>query len=113
MIFTALTFEGNSWLITYDNIMSTVCLPFSYISQISKKNHVIKKLKSSLHQMEKLSEDFVSRTQQDAEKQSQADVKASEGKQTRLQQEFNQLTVQLNNLIIENKEAESALRKVH
>ena len=63
--------------------------------------------------MEKLSEDIVTRTQQDAEKQSQSDVKASEGKQTRLQQEVNQLTVQLNNSILENKEAESALRKVH
>ncbi|XP_067087650.1 dynein regulatory complex protein 10 [Osmerus mordax] len=80
-------------------------------TEIGKKNEVIKKLKSSLHQMEKISEDFVLRMQQDAEKQSQSDAKTSEGKQSRMQQEANQLRVQLNNLIAENREVETTLRK--
>lgn len=73
---------------------------------------MIKILKSTLHQEERISEDFVSRTQQDAEKQSQSDTKTWEGKQTGMQQVIHQLKVQLNNLILENREAETALRKV-
>uniref|UniRef100_A0A8C7L969 Dynein regulatory complex protein 10 n=1 Tax=Oncorhynchus kisutch TaxID=8019 RepID=A0A8C7L969_ONCKI len=69
------------------------------------------KLKSSLHQMEKISEDFVLRTQQDADKQNQSDAKTSEGRRARMQQEANQLRVQLNNLISENREVETSLRK--
>ncbi|KAM4616805.1 dynein regulatory complex protein 10 [Polymixia lowei] len=80
-------------------------------TEISKKNDVIKKLKSSLHQMEKCSEDLVLRMQQDADKQSQSDTKTSEGKQTCMKKEITQLTIQLNNLILENREAEAALRK--
>ncbi|XP_020345727.1 dynein regulatory complex protein 10 isoform X1 [Oncorhynchus kisutch] len=80
-------------------------------AETSKKNEVIRKLKSSLHQMEKISEDFVLRTQQDADKQNQSDAKTSEGRRARMQQEANQLRVQLNNLISENREVETSLRK--
>nr|XP_046206886.1 dynein regulatory complex protein 10 isoform X2 [Oncorhynchus gorbuscha] len=73
-------------------------------AETSKKNEVIRKLKSSLHQMEKISEDFVLRTQQDADKQNQSDAKNSQGRRARMQQEANQLRVQLNNLISENRE---------
>lgn len=69
-------------------------------------------MKSSLHRMEKISEDFVLRTQQDADKQNQSDAKTSEGRRARMQQEANQLRVQLNNLISENREVETSLRKV-
>lgn len=57
-------------------------------------------------------EEFVVRTQQDAEKQSQSDKKTSEGKRARLQQEANQLRAELNNVIAANRERELELRKV-
>uniref|UniRef100_A0A673LSD7 Dynein regulatory complex protein 10 n=1 Tax=Sinocyclocheilus rhinocerous TaxID=307959 RepID=A0A673LSD7_9TELE len=70
-------------------------------------------LRSSLHQMEKGLEDFIVRTQQDAEKQSQSDTKTSEGKRTRLQQETSQLRAQLNNVTAADRERELALRRVY
>lgn len=63
--------------------------------------------------MEKGLEDFIIRTQQDAEKQSQSDTKTSEGKRARLQQENSQLRAQLNNVTAEDRERELALRKVY
>uniref|UniRef100_A0A8C1PD01 Dynein regulatory complex protein 10 n=1 Tax=Cyprinus carpio TaxID=7962 RepID=A0A8C1PD01_CYPCA len=68
-------------------------------------------LRNSLHQMEKGLEDFIVRTQQDAEKQSQSDTKTSEGKRARLQQEASQLSAQLNNVTAEDRERELALQK--
>ncbi|KAL7838868.1 hypothetical protein AOLI_G00272720 [Acnodon oligacanthus] len=79
--------------------------------EISRQNEAIRRLKGSLYQKDKSSEDFVARTQKDAQRQNESDQKTSEGKQTRLQQEASQLRVQLNNLITEHKEAELALRK--
>lgn len=73
----------------------------------------VDQLGSSLHQMENGLEEFVVRTQQDAEKQSQSDKKTSEGKRARLQQEANQLRAQLNNVIAANRERELELRKVY
>ncbi|KAM3838145.1 dynein regulatory complex protein 10-like [Diretmus argenteus] len=80
-------------------------------TEISKKNDVIKKLNSSLHQMEKMSENFILRTQQDADKQSQSAVKTSEAKQTRMQHKIDQLNIQLSNLILENQKEEKVLRE--
>ncbi|CAL8248233.1 unnamed protein product [Merluccius merluccius] len=80
-------------------------------AKISKQDAVITKLQSSLQQREKSSRDFVLRTQQDAEKQSQSDTKTWEGRQTRMQQEVDQLTLQLNTLVLQNREIETALRK--
>ncbi|KAL2095382.1 hypothetical protein ACEWY4_010101 [Coilia grayii] len=76
-----------------------------------RKNLTIRHLKNSLHQMEKISEDFVVRTRQEAEKQNQSDQKASDGRQQRMQQEVNLLRMQLSNLITENREVEMGLRK--
>uniref|UniRef100_A0A671MTK8 Dynein regulatory complex protein 10 n=1 Tax=Sinocyclocheilus anshuiensis TaxID=1608454 RepID=A0A671MTK8_9TELE len=72
---------------------------------------LLHQLRNSLHQMEKGLEDFIVRTQQDAEKQSQSDTKTSEGKGARLQQEASQLRSQLNNVTEEDRERELALRK--
>ncbi|KAJ8005683.1 hypothetical protein DPEC_G00120470 [Dallia pectoralis] len=80
-------------------------------AEIFKKQEVVRKLKDSLEQMKTMSEDFLLRTQQDAVKQSQSDAKASEGKRVSLLQEANKLRLQLNNLIAENREGETALRK--
>lgn len=57
-------------------------------------------------------EEFVVRTQQDAEKQSQSDKKTSDGKRARMQQEASQLRTQLNNAITASREREQDLRKV-
>ncbi|XP_051967287.1 dynein regulatory complex protein 10 [Xyrauchen texanus] len=78
------------------------------ISTLTKKMH---QLKSSLHRMEKGLEEFVVRTQQEAEKQSQSDKKTSEGKTACVQEEANQLRAQFKNVIAENRERELALRK--
>ncbi|KAK1156643.1 dynein regulatory complex protein 10 isoform X1 [Acipenser oxyrinchus oxyrinchus] len=80
-------------------------------TEISKKNEMIRQLKSSLHQTEKLSDDFLKKTGQESDKQLQSDQKASEVKCGKLQQEITQLRSQLNNLITENCESELALRK--
>ncbi|XP_010894647.2 dynein regulatory complex protein 10 [Esox lucius] len=80
-------------------------------AEIFKENEVVRKLKDSLEQMKTISEDFVLRTQQDADKQRQSDAKTSEGKRICLLQEANQLRLQLNNLIAENHQGEIALRK--
>ncbi|TRZ02080.1 hypothetical protein DNTS_016497 [Danionella cerebrum] len=68
-------------------------------------------LRSTLQQKEKALQEFVGRTQQDAEKQTHSDQKTSEGKRARLQQEASQLNSQINNLIAANREAEVELRK--
>ncbi|KAF4113475.1 dynein regulatory complex protein 10 [Onychostoma macrolepis] len=80
-------------------------------TEISTLNNKVQQLRSSLHQMEKGLEDFIVRTQQDAEKQSQSDTKTSEGKTARLQQEASQLRAQLNNETAEDRERELVLRK--
>ncbi|KAL4646493.1 IQ domain-containing protein D-like [Arapaima gigas] len=79
--------------------------------KISTKNDIIRNLKSSLNQMERICEEFVLRTEQDADKQSLSDRKASEARQMRLQEEAKALRVQLNNLVAANRDLEMALRK--
>ncbi|XP_018959655.2 dynein regulatory complex protein 10-like isoform X2 [Cyprinus carpio] len=80
-------------------------------TEISTLTNKVHQLRTSLHQMEKGLEDFIARTQQDAEKQSQSDTKTSEGKRARLQQEGSQLRAQLNNVTAADRERELALRK--
>jgi len=80
--------------------------------QIKTRNDVIRRLQADLHQIEKFSEEHIRRTKSEAEKQEAADVKNSEGKRQKLQQDVNQLKTQLQNLIAEHREREQALRKV-
>ncbi|XP_048841836.1 dynein regulatory complex protein 10 isoform X2 [Brienomyrus brachyistius] len=80
-------------------------------AEISNKNEIIYNLKTSLYHMKKSMLDFVTHTQNDAEKQSQSDRKISEGRCVQLQQEVNQLHIQLSNLIAENRGYETVLRK--
>ncbi|KAJ8414049.1 hypothetical protein AAFF_G00066470 [Aldrovandia affinis] len=79
--------------------------------EISKKNQVIRKLKTSLLQMQKMSEDFATRTLKAAENQNLSDRKTSEGRCSSMQQEVNQLRAQLANLITENRDVELTLRR--
>lgn len=69
-------------------------------------------LKSSLDEMENGMEDFMVRSQQEAEKQIQSDKKTSEGKSAQVQQEANQIRTQLNTVISQDRERELELRKV-
>ncbi|XP_046347833.1 dynein regulatory complex protein 10-like [Haliotis rufescens] len=79
--------------------------------EIRKKNDVIRRLQADLHQIEKFSEEHIRRVKTEAEKQEAADVKNSEGKRQKLQQEINQLRTQLQNLTMEHRESEQELRK--
>ena len=87
-------------------------LSFCCAFQISKRNDEIRRLKADLHQIEKFSEEHIRRTKSEAEKQQQADTKNSEGKQSKLQTELQQLKTQLANNTSEHRESELALRKV-
>ena len=73
---------------------------------------MIRRLQADLHQIEKFSEEHIRRTKSEAEKQEAADLKNSEGKRIKLQQEDQQLKVQLQNLITEHRDGEQGLRRV-
>ncbi len=73
---------------------------------------MIRKLQGDLHQIQKYSEEHIKKTKSEAEKQEASDVKASEGKKTKLQQEITQLRTQLQALTSEHRQSEQTLRKV-
>ncbi|KAI7813646.1 dynein regulatory complex protein 10 [Triplophysa rosa] len=79
-------------------------------TEISTLTLTINQLKSSLDEMEKGLEEFVVRTQQEAEKQNQSDKKTSEGRRAHVQQEVNQMRAQLNAVIAQYMERELKLR---
>ena len=85
-----------------------ICIDF----QIRKKNDIIRRLQSDLHQFEKFSEEHIRRTKSEAEKQEASDIKNSDGKKVKLQQETQQLKAQLQSLVTEHRENEQTLRKV-
>lgn len=78
--------------------------------EIRKKNDIIKRLQTDLHQIEKFSDENIRRTRAEAEKQEIADSKNSDQKIQKLQTEINQLQTQLNNAVTENREKEADLR---
>ncbi|RUS72393.1 hypothetical protein EGW08_019853, partial [Elysia chlorotica] len=78
--------------------------------EIRKKNEIIKRLQTDLHQIEKFSDENIRRTRAEAEKQEIADTKNSDQKTQKLQAEINQLQNQLNNAISEHREIEADLR---
>ncbi|XP_015683750.1 dynein regulatory complex protein 10 [Protobothrops mucrosquamatus] len=79
--------------------------------EISKKNTVIKDLKSHLHSLAKFSESQIQRTRAEAEKQHKTEVRTSQTKCGKLQQELQQLRAQFNALVVEDRESELNLRK--
>uniref|UniRef100_A0A4W3HLT4 Dynein regulatory complex protein 10 n=1 Tax=Callorhinchus milii TaxID=7868 RepID=A0A4W3HLT4_CALMI len=81
-------------------------------NEVLKKNDIIRKLKTNLHQLELFSEDYIRQTKLEAEKQQQADMKASELKVTKLQEMITDRRANLTNMITEHRDAELALRKV-
>ncbi|XP_016058528.1 PREDICTED: IQ domain-containing protein D [Miniopterus natalensis] len=80
-------------------------------AEVEKENFVIQELKNHLHQVLKFSESSLLRTRQEAEKQQKADFRASQARVAKIQQDILQLHSQLHNLVMENREAEQALRK--
>ncbi|KAM9440706.1 dynein regulatory complex protein 10 [Clarias gariepinus] len=77
---------------------------------IGKKKEAIRRIKVSLHQMEREWEEFVQSMQKKAEQQHQSDLRNSEVKQLRLREEANQLRAQLENLVAQNRERKTTLR---
>lgn len=86
--------------------------PLVFLAQVEKENFVIQELKNHLHQVLRLSENNLLRTKQEAEKQQKADFRASQARAAKIQQEILRLRSQHHNLVVENREAEQALRKV-
>lgn len=86
--------------------------PLFFLAQVEKENFVIQELKNHLHQLPKLSENSLLRTKQEAKKQQKADFRASQARVAKTQQEILLLQAQFNSLVVENWEAEQALRKV-
>ncbi|CAI9157131.1 unnamed protein product [Rangifer tarandus platyrhynchus] len=80
-------------------------------AEVEKENFVIQELKNHLHQVLKFSENSLQRTKQEAEKQQKADFRASQARAAKIQQEILVLQSQFHNLVMENWEAEQALRK--
>ncbi|KAF6278016.1 IQ motif containing D [Rhinolophus ferrumequinum] len=81
-------------------------------AEVQKENFVIQELKNHLHQVLRFSENSLLRTKHEAEKQQKADVRASQARVAKIRQEIQQLRSQFHNLLMENREAEQALRKV-
>uniref|UniRef100_A0A8C3X809 Dynein regulatory complex protein 10 n=1 Tax=Catagonus wagneri TaxID=51154 RepID=A0A8C3X809_9CETA len=80
-------------------------------AEVEKENFVVQELKNHLHQVLKFSENSLLRTKQEAEKQQKADFRASQARVAKIQQEILLLRSQFHNLVMENREAEQALRK--
>ncbi|XP_030716328.1 dynein regulatory complex protein 10 [Globicephala melas] len=80
-------------------------------AEVEKENVVIQELKNHLHQLPKLSENSLLRTKKEAKKQQKADFRASQARVAKTQQEILLLQAQFNSLVMENWEAEQALRK--
>ncbi|KAL7986766.1 hypothetical protein Chor_013049 [Crotalus horridus] len=70
-----------------------------------------KYLKSHLHSLAKFSESQIQRTRAEAEKQHKTEVRTSQTKCGKLQQELQQLRAQFNALVVEDRESELNLRK--
>ncbi|ESO91687.1 hypothetical protein LOTGIDRAFT_83213, partial [Lottia gigantea] len=79
--------------------------------EIRKKNEVIRRLQADLHQIEKFSEEHIRRVKAEAEKQETSDVKNSEGKRQKLQQDINHLRTQFQSMTAEHRENEQELRR--
>lgn len=79
--------------------------------EVEKENFVIQELKNHLHQLLKFSEKSLLHTKREAERQQKADFRASQARVAKMQQEVQLLRSQFHSLVMENWEAEQALRK--
>uniref|UniRef100_A0A8C8R9Q1 Dynein regulatory complex protein 10 n=1 Tax=Pelusios castaneus TaxID=367368 RepID=A0A8C8R9Q1_9SAUR len=91
--------------------LAFLMVPLFFWVQIMKKNAAIRDLKSHLLHLEKFSESHIQRTKQEAEKLQKGELRVSQAKCDKIQQDIHQLRAQLSVLITENRESELALRK--
>lgn len=96
----------NNLLSTADLFPVSSVVSFSFLSQISEKKTEIEYLQHSLQSCIQKANMLETVTQ------SNTDIKPSD-EEVRLTQEINQLKIQLNNLILENKKAERELQEVN
>ncbi len=82
------------------------------LSQITKKNAEIKRLKSTIKGVVNLAEDRNRRVKVDAHNQQMQDNQNHESKVGKLQEEIALLTKKLQDMTAENREKEQNLRKV-
>lgn len=74
---------------------------------------MIKDLKNSMETVDECSKDNLLQVKLEGEKQQKEELRASQAKCARLQQDIQQLEEQLNKLILEHRVSELALRKVN
>ncbi|NXV45545.1 DRC10 protein, partial [Uria aalge] len=79
--------------------------------EIHKKDNVIKDLKTSMQDLTKDCKASIQHIKQEAEKQQEEELQASQGRCARLQQDIQQLGAQLDALVVEHRAPELALRK--
>ena len=82
------------------------------LSQITKKNAEIKRLKSSIKGVVNLAEDRNRRVKVDAHNQQMQDKQSHDSKASALKEEISVLTKKLQDLTAENGDKEQSLRKV-
>ena len=83
-----------------------------HILKIEKLNDMIKHLKTSIQDVEKNAEDQSHRIISDAAKAESVEIKNSDGKRAKLQQEILQLKQSLQSNLTIHRENELAMRKV-
>ncbi|XP_015733819.1 dynein regulatory complex protein 10 isoform X1 [Coturnix japonica] len=79
--------------------------------EIQNKDNMIKDLKNSMETVDECSKDNLLQIKLEGEKQQKEELRASQAKCARLQQDIQQLEEQLNKLILEHRVSELALRK--
>ena len=82
------------------------------LSQVRKKNDIIKHLQADLHQIDRCSKENISHLRQEAEKQEVTDEKNSVVKCQKLQLDSSQMRLQLQSDITQHRETEYEFRRV-
>lgn len=101
-------------------MVSCTCVSVAYLlnftlhvnEQISKRNDIIRRLKNDIYNVEKTAEEQSRRIITEAAKQDASEMKTSDGKKSKLQQEIIELKKKLESDTLAHRESELALRKV-
>jgi len=80
-------------------------------NEISKRNDIIRRLKNDIYNVEKTAEEQSRRIITEAAKQDASEMKTSDGKKSKLQQEIIELKKKLESDTLAHRESELALRK--
>ncbi|XP_031448010.1 dynein regulatory complex protein 10 [Phasianus colchicus] len=79
--------------------------------EIQNKDNMIKDLKNSMEVLDECSKNNILQVKQEGEKQQKEELRASQARCARLQQDIQQLEEQLNKQVLEHRASELALRK--